>query len=353
MACGTQAARVCGADPMTWPSDLPGGAVQRAVNAHAHLTLERSGNASIAAWQRLRLSELVDWLVKQVPWWRARLGPNFSLEDWPDLSELSRFALRNMAATHGPAPVPEHHGSVTSFYVAGPPGAPARYFTSAFSQVLVDHAFYADHRRQGRNPYALQACISEDIPAHDGTHIEVPASIESGTGVQVIRSMALFTKRAHMQWLHTLEPAYLTTPPAWLDAALDQALSDGAPLPEMRQVLTYGANVSNKLRSKVRQQLGASVRHRYTCLECGPLAFQCPRSDDYFHVAVGNALVEVVQDNGTIAEEGVQGRVLVTALHQYATPMLRHDIGDRAALHHHCPGCGLVAPALSQLVQSA
>ena len=338
---------------MTWPADLPGGAVQRAINAHAHLTLERSGNSTIAAWQRLRLSELVDWLVKQVPWWRSRLGPNFKLEDWANLPELNRFALRNMAAVNGPAPVPEHHGSVTAFYLAGPSGAPARYFTSAFSQILVDHAFYADHRRQGRNPYARQACISEDIPAHDGTHIEVTASLESGTGVQAIRCMALFTKQAHMEWLQTMQPAYLTTPPGWLESALDDAQARGMRLPELRQVLTYGANVSTCLRAKVRQQFGATVRHRYTCLECGPLAYQCPRSDDHFHVAVGNALIEVVNDSGRPSQQGLQGRVLVTALNQYATPLLRHDIGDRAALEAQCPGCGLEVPTLSQLVQSA
>jgi hypothetical protein len=43
--------------------------------------------------------------------------------------------------------------------------------------------------------------------------------------------------------------------------------------------------------------------------------------------------------------------VLVTALHQYATPMVRHDIGDSAAMHARCPGCGLEMPTLSQLRQ--
>jgi phenylacetate-CoA ligase len=53
------------------------------------------------------------------------------------------------------------------------------------------------------------------------------------------------------------------------------------------------------------------------------------------------------------ADHAQSGRVLVTALHQYATPMVRHDIGDTAALHTQCPGCNLEVPTLSQLRQGA
>jgi phenylacetate-CoA ligase len=160
-----------------------------------------------------------------------------------------------------------------------------------------------------------------------------------------------------VRWLQETRLTYLTVTPQVLDDLLDEARSLRLKLPEVRQILTYGAQVSDKLRSKARKQLGASVRHRYTCLECGPLAYQCPRSDDHFHVAVGNVLLEVVDDSGKVlapsadAEHAQTGRVLVTALHQYATPMVRHDIGDSAALHSRCPGCGLEVPSLSQLRQ--
>lgn len=338
---------------MSWPNDIAGSTVQRAVNAQAHWAIEHSGTQAIAAWQRERLTELVQWLLNHVPWWRAHLGAQVRLDDWERLPTLSRYALRSMVAANGPAAVPPYHGELVPFHPAGPPGSLARFFTSAFSQTLVDHAFYADHRRQGRNPYASQACISDDIPAHNGTHLEVNPSLDNGTGVQILRALNQFTKLEHLRWLQDQKPAYLTTPPGWLEQALDLALAQGLSLPDVRQVMTYGAAVTISLRSKVRQQLGASVRHRYTSLECGPLAFQCPRSDDHLHVAVGNALLEVVDPSDTPAPEGTSGRVLVTALHQYATPLVRHDIGDTAALHSICPGCGLAVPSLSQLVQSA
>jgi phenylacetate-CoA ligase len=321
------------------------------------LALERSGNVVIAAWQTQRVAELVQWLLNKVPWWRERLGPQVNLAAWGALPILSRLELRKMVAVHGAAAVPEHHGSVSSYHQAGPPGGVARFYTTAFNQRMVDHAFYADHQRQMRNPYASHACISDDIPLHEGSHIAVAPTLENGSGPQALRQLGLFTRLQHMQWLQREKPTYLTATPQWLEAALDETQKRRMALPEIRQLLTYGANASATLRAKARKQLGASVRHRHTSLECGPLAFQCPRSDDYFHVAVGNVLLEVVdaagkpcvatKDGATVAP----GRVLVTALHQYATPMLRHDIGDSAVLHAQCPGCGLEVTALSRLRQ--
>jgi phenylacetate-CoA ligase len=344
---------------MTWPTNIPAVTVQRVADVQAHLALERSGREAISAWQTQRLIELVQWLLNNVPWWQAWLGPQVNLNEWASLPILTRLDLRKMVATHGAAPVPDHHGEVSAYCSAGPPGGAVRFFTSTFNQRMVDHAFYADHQRHGRNPYAVQGCMADDIPPHEGTHIAVAPSLDNGVGPQLLRQLNLFTKVQHLRWLQQAQLTYLTITPQNLTELLDEARIARLRLPEIRQILTYETQVSTPLRDKARQQLGASMRHRYTCLECGPLAFQCPRSDDFFHVAVGNVMLEVVDDQGRVlppsleADTAQTGRVLVTALHQYATPMLRHDIGDTAALHNQCPGCDLQIPTLSQLRQGA
>ncbi len=344
---------------MTWPMIIPATTVQRVADVQAQLALERSGHDVIAAWQTQRLTELVLWLLDNVPWWQAWLGPRVNLDRWDSLPILTRLDLRKMVATYGAARVPDHHGAVSAYCMAGPPGGAARFFTSAFNQRMIDHAFYADHQRHERNPYATQGCLSDDIPLHEGSHIAVPPSLDNGVGPQLLRQLNLFTRLQHVQWLQGTQLTYLTTTPQCMGEVLDEARTRHLHLPEIRQILTYGTQVSTPLRDKARQQLGASMRHRYTCLECGPLAFQCPRSDDYFHVAVGNVMLEVVDDEGRVrppsldADTAPTGRVLVTALHQYATPMLRHDIGDTAALHSQCPGCDLQILTLSQLRQGA
>ena len=340
---------------MTWPNEISGASVQRAVDAQAFLSLEHSGHDAIQQWQTAQLTTLMQWLLNQVPWWRERLGARVDLNQWHTVAVLSRFELRKMVVLHGAAPVPREHGAVTARGVPGAQVGSSGYFLSEFTQRLINHAYYADHQRQGRNPYAPQACIADDVPLHDGDHVVMDASLLHGSGPQALRNFNLFTKAQHIQWLTRHSPAYLTVRPDWFEVALVHAAACKEPLPEIQQILTYGATATDSLRRKARQWLGASVRHRYTCPECGPLAFQCPRSDAHLHVAVGSVILEVVDSSGQLvpnAKPGEQpktGRVLVTALHQYATPLVRYDTGDTAALHPSCPGCGLEVPTLTSL----
>jgi phenylacetate-CoA ligase len=120
--------------------------------------------------------------------------------------------------------------------------------------------------------------------------------------------------------------------------------------PAIQQILTAFQTVDPVLRERTRQTFGASIRDRYSCEEVGALAFQCPQSDEHYHVAIANAIVEVVDDDGNPCADGVRGNVLVTGLNQWASPAIRYAIGDVACAHVSCPGCGASAPALSDLL---
>ena len=346
---------------MSWPNDVDGLVIQRVLDAQAFLALEHSAKEVIDEWQSLQLKALVNWLVEHTSWWRERLGASFTAEDWSSVPILSRFEMRSMVAQNGPASVPEHHGLVNAiqrgtYQSNGTVGS--QYFVSSFAQRLINHAFYADHKRQGRNPFLPHACIADDIPLHSGDHLLSEASLAHAQGPQALRNVELFTKAQHIRWITQHQPAYLTVRPDWFEIALVHAVANKERLPEIRQILSFGATATDSLRRKARKWLGASVRHRYTCPDCGPLAFQCPQSDAYHHVVVGNVKIEIVDEAGQLlpsSKHGMTptvGRVLVTALHQYATPLLRYDTGDIAALHDGCPGCDLAVPTLSALRQN-
>jgi len=59
-------------------------------------------------------------------------------------------------------------------------------------------------------------------------------------------------------------------------------------------------------------------------------------------------LVEVEADKTLKLDDQKIGRVLVTHLHSYATPFIRYDIGDLAALASRC-SCGHDGPTLSNV----
>lgn len=93
--------------------------------------------------------------------------------------------------------------------------------------------------------------------------------------------------------------------------------------------------------------VGIPVRANYSSEEVGPIAYECERAPGSFHVATSNVIVEVI-DEGQKLDGKVWGRVLVTGLHSYATPLIRYDLGDIACLDERC-ACGHDGPVLSNI----
>lgn len=86
----------------------------------------------------------------------------------------------------------------------------------------------------------------------------------------------------------------------------------------------------------------------YTTQEVGYVALQCPQSHS-LHVQSENLLVEVLNASGQPCEPGEIGKVVVTSLHNFATPLIRYDIGDYARVGNPCP-CGRPSPVLEQIL---
>jgi phenylacetate-CoA ligase len=60
-------------------------------------------------------------------------------------------------------------------------------------------------------------------------------------------------------------------------------------------------------------------------------------------------LIEVLDDDGQPVRPGRIGRIVVTMLHNYATPLIRYAIGDYAEAAEPC-ACGRGLPTLARIV---
>jgi phenylacetate-CoA ligase len=61
-----------------------------------------------------------------------------------------------------------------------------------------------------------------------------------------------------------------------------------------------------------------------------------------------SVLVEILDDFNQPCQPGEIGKVVLTPLHNYATPLLRYDIGDYAEVGFPCP-CGRGLPVLKRI----
>jgi phenylacetate-CoA ligase len=102
-------------------------------------------------------------------------------------------------------------------------------------------------------------------------------------------------------------------------------------------VRTLSETVSGELRDTMRERFGVEIQDSYSSQEFGLIALQCPVSGAYH--ALEQVMVEVVNEDGRSCAPGEVGRLLVTDLINFASPMIRYDIGDLAEAGAPC-GCG-------------
>lgn len=122
----------------------------------------------------------------------------------------------------------------------------------------------------------------------------------------------------------------------------------GKKLTGLRQVRCIGETLTAGIRDATRKSLGVEIADTYSSREVGPIALQCPESGMY-HIMSESLIVELLDEQGKPCLPGQVGRVVITDLHNFATPLIRYDIGDYAEAGAACP-CGRGLPMLKRIV---
>ena len=110
-------------------------------------------------------------------------------------------------------------------------------------------------------------------------------------------------------------------------------------------VLTAAEGLHPGQRELLESTLGAAVFETYGSREFMLIGMECSAHAGY-HISSDNLVVEAVRDDGSPAKPGESGRILVTDLHNMATPFIRYEIGDIGALTNEPCSCGLPFPRL-------
>lgn len=118
----------------------------------------------------------------------------------------------------------------------------------------------------------------------------------------------------------------------------DEVMAAGHPL-RPRFVVTGGELLTEPLRARI-AALGAPTHDTYGCNELNLVAWQCPGGAGGYHVCDDAHVVEILGPDGLAVEVGGWGEVVVTSLHSYAMPFLRHRLGDLAVRGGDSCPCG-------------
>jgi phenylacetate-CoA ligase len=305
------------------------------------------------ATQAVQLGSLLRHAATWSPFWRARIAAAgidarapFGMEMLARLPILLRTDVQANGATmraHVPGTAP---GDVETSSTSGSTGLAVRVekFRPLYKP-LYEAAYLLDHQWHQRDSRQLLGVYVRTVRDEDGTRWGPPISWFEAAGPAFLRSTATTTAEAFLDIMRERQPAYVATYPSALRALAAVALERGGAMPPVRQFITSTEPVTAATRALARRVFGARVTDRYSCEECGWLAHQCPIHDHY-HVLSAQVVLEVVDDDGQACAPGQPGRVLVTALHSYAMPLIRYDVGDLAVLGEGCD-CGITLPVLS------
>jgi phenylacetate-CoA ligase len=306
----------------------------------------------IEAEQLRQLSLLARHAWETVPYYRAAwqgcYDPSapLSRETFTALPTLSRRALQERydeIKSHTP---PQQHGAPVETRTSGSTGAPVRLLangvTNLFWRVfaLRDHAW---HRRDlGRKLAVIRRGVTPGSAASWGRATEGLVRTGECVSLDVDRDI-----ESQLDWLSRERPVYLLTYPSLAAELAKASLRLGIRLEGLLEVRTLGEALGPEVRALCREAWGVPLVDVYSAEEVGYIALQCPQHEHY-HVQSENLVVEILDQAGAACAPGVAGRVVVTDLHNFASPLIRYEIGDYAEPGALCD-CGRGLPVLRRV----
>ncbi len=319
--------------------------------------IETGGRSAREHWQQVQLRNLVSHATQRSAFWRSRIGGRKASDiDLASLPILTRQDLRTQVAAEGPLLQAADGLSTQSHFTSGSTGVPVQFFVSdvngnynvirSLAQFFLEGLDLSLNRTRIKNSAAP---VKGDISVkREESWIGSLASLfKSGKNKhiehcrlnkEICDKLVLELKKDDVGYLVAI-PVVLERISTTFGLGFLKAANTAMWIAESSKV---GPSLSRAF-----ADLAIPVRANYSSEEVGMIGAECIKFTGYYHVATSNVIAEVVDRK--VEVDGMNlGRVLVTHLHSYATPLIRYDLGDLACVGAKCP-CGHNGPTIYNL----
>ncbi len=344
----------------TWPAiSSPPNATMLAL----HFQLERSqwlAEEELRAKQLSQLRVLLCHAIQTVPYYReqhpnisAAMADELSYEQFLQLPILKRTDLQKAGTLLHSRNMPKAHGKVAEVSSSGSTGRPVKGLSTDLTRLIWQTITMRDDLWHQRDFNGKLAVIRPEGDIKQGQTIRTRGWGKSAgcvhnpgelVGISVTNDIAFQAK-----WLLNQDPQYLLTLPSNLIALAKHFRENSLSLPGLKEISTYG-EVSDEKADAACLETWPGVRRSdaYSATEVGYLALQCPEERTY-HIQSESVFLEVLDQDGRPCQPGEIGEVVVTALHNFAMPLIRYALGDFAELGKPC-ACGRGLPTLKRIL---
>lgn len=330
-----------------WPA-LPGriGATVLALQQQFEASQWWPAN-SLLALQLRQLGPLLVHAGRMAPFYQGRLGkePGKPTPDtWDRIPVLERAQFQEAGPDLFSLNIPKGHGPVADVTTSGSTGRPVTVKSTKVTTLFLHALNLRYHLWHGRDFSAKVASITIIKSPH-------PKPRDWGLGYPSGPMVAFDVTRPtseQLAWLADFGAEYLLTYPSNLRALALMSEEKGFKPPGLEQVSTMGEVLDDDIRQTCERAWGVPVTDVYSSQEVGVIAIQCP-DHPHYHVQSESVLVEVLDEDGAPCQPGRVGRIVVTDLHNFASPIIRYAIGDYAEVGEPCP-CGRGLPVLKRIM---
>jgi len=315
----------------------------------------------IKARQFEQLQQVLAHAQRTVPFYGPRLAaagfdPRVALnrELWSRIPIMTRRDVQSGREALTSRAIPPAHGTVREVTTSGSTGRAITILATEVYGIVWQAITLREHFWHRRDLSAKLAVIRSG--AADGADypegLALPSwgpptdlAYRTGPGA-ILNTSCDIADQA--EWLARQDPDYLLTTATRALELARHCRRTGVALSRLRQVRTYGEALADDLRGQCRETWGVPVVDMYSSQEIGYMALQCPLHEHY-HVQSENLLMEILDEQGHPCRENEIGRIVVSTLHNFATPLIRYEIGDYAEAGGACP-CGRGLPVLKRIM---
>ncbi len=303
--------------------------------------------------QMAQIQSLLIHAYKHVPFYRERLGPlaerqlpRLTMDIFRELPLLQRTDIQDAGAAMVTRELPEGHGGVFDIRTSGSTGRPLEIkgtsMTALFYRAIGVRAELWHQRDFHSKVVALKNIKPGEEDPRPGPWI---SGVPTGPGIKLAMAQPVSTL---LDQILAEDPDYLQAHASTLRELIRHSVAVGRKPERLLAVKTESEMVEPDLRDFCRREWGVPISDIYSCQEANLLAIECPDNPPHYHIQSEAALVEVLGDDGKPCGPGETGRVVITSLHNYATPLVRYEIGDYAEVGEPC-SCGRGLPVLNHI----
>ena len=245
--------------------------------------------------------------------------------------------------------VPEVYKPIGRVESSGSTGQPVSMDRTHINNVFWAAHTLRDHQWFNRDYTSKLAAIRANFnEAEQRANWGAPVAIlykDNGTGLGIPVNWGT---RKQLDALEEFQPNILVVHAGVLQSMMTIWEREGCKLTELKHIKQIGDTAHDNLRSRVKDMFGLTLEDVYSSSEVGAIAIQCPVSGLY-HTMAENLIVEILDKDGNDCKIGETGRVVITDLHNYASPVIRYDLGDFAEVGTPCT-CGRHLPTLKRIL---